>query len=77
MFRAEELGGPEWFGYSVEVQRLADVIDGVGLLLKATAQRKAHLSDRERFPRPGAKERTRRISGRDSKAIAAFMASIN
>ena len=33
MFRAEELGGPEWFGYSVEVQRLADVIDGVGLLL--------------------------------------------
>lgn len=41
MYRSEQLGGEEWFGYGFDSARLNDLMDLLFLNMRATAQQKA------------------------------------
>lgn len=71
MWRANSLGGPEWFGWGIaEVQR-ADLIDRASMTAK-TAGKQAKLKDDEKSPRPSGREEKRVVSTRDWKSVQAL-----
>ena len=76
MYRANGLGGPQWFGWSADSERLAALLDGQLLQTKATGQTRASLSDSERCPRPVLRESTTVVSSRDTQAMTALFAAI-
>lgn len=76
MYRANELGGPQWFGYSQDSERLLEALDRLALLTKATAVNKAVLRDSEKMPRPMASGGDRVVSSQDTSGVAALFAAL-
>lgn len=75
MYRANELGGDQWFGYSHDSERLNEALDRLALLTKATAVSKVSLSDSETMPRPS-KGKATMISSSDTAGVAALFATL-
>ena len=76
MYRANELGGPQWFGYSHDSERLLEGLDRLALLTKATAVNKATLRDSEKMPRPVADKAHEVVSSQDTSGVAAIFAAL-
>lgn len=76
-YRALQLGGPEWYGYSGDSERLASLNDRTTLLTKVAAQRKGRLRDSEVMPRPKVEKPATIVSSRDEKGVAAVLAALN
>jgi hypothetical protein len=76
MYRANELGGDQWFGYSHDSERLNEALDRLALLTKATAVSKASLSDSETMPRPSKGKTEAVISSSDTAGVAALFATL-
>lgn len=76
MYRASQLGGEEWFGYSSDSERLATLIDRVALQTKATAVSKVHLNESEMVPRPDYGGRSAVVSSQDAESVAALFAML-
>lgn len=76
MYRANELGGPQWFGYSHDSERLLEGLDRLALLTKATAVNKATLRDSEKMPRPAADKADEVVSSQDASGVAAIFAAL-
>lgn len=77
MYRAEKLGGREWFGYDLTVELLMQVADELHLQTKVTAQRKGRLKASEVRPRPHVEQPARIVSSSDRKGVAAIAAALN
>lgn len=76
LYRAKQLGGDHWFGYSADSERLNALIDGQTLQTKATGWGAAQLTDAERAPRPLQEDSSTIVSTRDTDAMAAVFAAI-
>ena len=76
MYRANELGGSQWFGYSRDSERLLEGLDRLALLTKATAVNKAVLRDSEKMPRPADGRGNEVVSSQDTSAVAAIFAAL-
>ena len=74
MYRANELGGNQWFGYSHDSERLNDALDRLALLTKATAVSKASLKDSEMMPRPAGGKPASVVSSSNTAEVAALFA---
>ena len=56
LWRAQELGGEKWFGWSLETSLQADLIDSIGFQTSATAvNKKAKLKNPVERPDPKSK----------------------
>ena len=77
LYRAEQLGGPEWYGYGLAAEAILGVADEVHLNTKAAAQRKARLRESEMRPRPHPEERDRIVHGNNRAEMLALFASLN
>lgn len=77
MYRAEQLGGPEWFGYSLTTEMLMQVADELHLQTKVTAQRKGRLKPSEIRPRPAPEKPATIVSSNDKAGVAAVLAALN
>lgn len=76
LYRANELGGPQWFGYSHDSERLLEALDRLALLTKATAVNKVSLRDSEKMPRPASGGDSKVVSSQDASGVAALIASL-
>lgn len=76
MYRAELLGGPEWFGYGLQSELLMQVADELRLQTKVTAQRKGRLKPSETRPRPEPEKPATIVSSSDSEGVAAVLAAL-
>lgn len=76
LYRANELGGTEWFGYSHDSERLNEALDRLALLVKATAVNKASLKDSETMPRPNKGGAGSVVSSSDTAGVAAMFAAL-
>nr|DAS71124.1 MAG TPA: hypothetical protein [Caudoviricetes sp.]DAY08256.1 MAG TPA: hypothetical protein [Caudoviricetes sp.] len=76
MYRANELGGTEWLGYSHDSERLNETLDRLALLVKATAVNKASLKDSEMMPRPNNGGAGSVVSSSDTAGVAALFAAL-
>lgn len=76
MYRALELGGEKWFGYSHDSERLSDVLDRLSLLIKSTAVNKASLRDSDMVERPSAGSGAMVVSSQDAEGVAALLATL-
>lgn len=76
MYRANELGGTEWLGYSHDSERLNDALDRLALLVKATAVNKASLKESEMMPRPNNGAAGSVVSSSDADGVAALFAAL-
>lgn len=81
LYRAKSLGNEDkwrqWLEWTDVNFQLADILDALKLLTKATAQQKAMLRDADLYPRPQVERRTRTISTRDTDSVAALIAALN
>lgn len=76
MYRAQQLGGSQWLGYSADSERLATLIDRISLLTKATSIAKASLKESEMVPRPDYGGGTEVVSSQDTRGVAALFAML-
>ena len=76
MYRAAGLGGPKWFGYSHDSERLSDVLDRLALMIKATAVNKATLRDSDMVERPSSGSGAMVVSSKDADGVAALFAAL-
>jgi hypothetical protein len=77
LYRAKQLGGPQWFGYSADSERLNALLDGQRLQTKAASGRgRAYLKDSEMAPRPGTVKASRVVSSKDTAAMAALFGAL-
>nr|DAE89176.1 MAG TPA: hypothetical protein [Caudoviricetes sp.]DAG04398.1 MAG TPA: hypothetical protein [Siphoviridae sp. ctyg07]DAS66824.1 MAG TPA: hypothetical protein [Bacteriophage sp.]DAF05546.1 MAG TPA: hypothetical protein [Caudoviricetes sp.]DAK22642.1 MAG TPA: hypothetical protein [Caudoviricetes sp.] len=76
LYRANELGGDQWFGYSHDSERLNEELDRLALLIKASATNKATLKDSEMMPRPAKANSVSVVSSNDTAGVAALFASL-
>lgn len=76
MYRAAGLGGPKWFGYSHDSERLSDVLDRLTLMIKATAVNKATLRDSDMVERPSSGSGAMVVSSKDAESVAALFAAL-
>lgn len=76
-YRANQLGGMQWFGYSADSERLNAVIDNQALQVKVASGRgRAYLKDDERAPRPVVGADAAVVSSKDTAAMAALFGAI-
>ena len=77
LYRAKQLGGPQWFGYSADSERLNALIDGQRLQMKAASGKgRAYLKDDEMAPRPGSVRESAVVSSKDTAAMAALFGAL-
>lgn len=77
LYRAEQLGGPEWFGYGLQSELLMQVADELHLQTKVTAQRKGRLKPSEQRVRPKPEKPATIVSSGDAKGVAEVLAALN
>nr|DAO81997.1 MAG TPA: hypothetical protein [Caudoviricetes sp.] len=76
LYRANELGGDQWFGYSQDSERLNEALDRLALLIKASATNKASLKDSEMMPRPMRGNSGSVVSSSDTAGVSALFAAL-
>ena len=76
LYRANELGGDQWFGYSHDSERLNEALDRLALMIKASATNKATLKDSEMMPRPTNGNSGSVISSSDTAGVSALFAAL-
>lgn len=76
MHRAKELGGEKWFGWSLESEFSAEVLDRLALLVKTTSVNKASLKDSEMVDRPTSSGLSEVVSSQDAAGVAALFAAL-
>lgn len=72
LWRANQLGGPEWFGWGTAERMMADLIDRASMSAKAGGK----IKPSEVYPRPDPASKTRVVSTKNWGSIEAMFASM-